>query len=101
MNKKVTALIAAAVFIIISGQWYFRSHNRPAGEPIRVGVLHSFTGTMAISERSVADATLMAIDEINQQGGLLGRKITPITADGHSDEPTFARRQNGLSPRKE
>ena len=96
MNKKVTILIAAAVFIIISGQWYFRSQNRPAGEPIRVGVLHSFTGTMAISERSVADATLMAIDEINQQGGLLGRKIAPITADGHSDEPTFAKEAERL-----
>jgi len=59
--------------------------------PIRVGVLHSLTGTMAISERDVADATLLAIDEINAAGGLLGgRKIVPIVVDGRSDWPHFA-----------
>ncbi len=63
------------------------SGSRP---PIKVGILHSLSGTMAISERSVADATLMAIGEINQKGGLLGRKIEPFMADGKSDLPTFA-----------
>jgi urea transport system substrate-binding protein len=58
--------------------------------PIRVGVLHSLSGTMEISEKSVADATLLAIDEVNQSGGVLGRKIEPIVADGRSDWPTFA-----------
>ena len=48
-----------------------------ASEPVKVGVLHSLSGTMAISETSVRDATLMAIEEINAQGGLLGRKIQP------------------------
>jgi len=45
---------------------------------------------MAISEKSVVDATLLAIEEINEQGGLLGRKIEPVVADGESDWPTFA-----------
>src|SRR5207245_569545 len=54
----------------------------PTGVPIKVGVLHSRTGTMAISERSVIDATLLAIDEINDKGGLLGRPIEPVVEDG-------------------
>lgn len=58
--------------------------------PIRVGVLHSLSGTMAISEQSVADATLMAIDEINESGGVLGRKIEPVVVDGKSDWDHFA-----------
>jgi urea transport system substrate-binding protein len=58
--------------------------------PIRVGVLHSLTGTMAISESAVVDATLLAIDELNEQGGLLGRKIEAIVRDGRSDSATFA-----------
>jgi len=57
--------------------------------PIRVGVLHSQTGTMAISEVPVAEATLMAIAEINADGGLLGRPIEPVVVDGASDEERF------------
>ena len=58
--------------------------------PVRVGVLHSVSGTMEISEKSVADATLLAIEEVNENGGVLGRKLEPIVADGRSDWPTFA-----------
>ena len=50
---------------------------------------------MAISEKSVADATLLAIEEINEAGGLLGRKIEPVIADGQSDWPTFASEADG------
>jgi urea transport system substrate-binding protein len=56
-----------------------------------VGVLHSRTGTMAMSEGPVIDATLLAIDEINAKGGVLGRPIRPIVVDGHSDPDEFAR----------
>src|SRR5204862_5653954 len=56
----------------------------------RVGILHSLTGTMAISEKSVRDTTLMAIEEINRTGGMLGKTIEPVVADGRSDWPTFA-----------
>ncbi len=65
--------------------------------PIKVGILHSLTGTMAISEKSVVDATLMAIDEINEKGGLLGRQIVPVVVDGRSDWPTFAREAERLN----
>ena len=51
---------------------------------------------MAISERSMVDAERLAIDEINQKGGLLGRRIEPVIADGKSDWPTFAREAERL-----
>ena len=59
-------------------------------EPIRVGILHSMTGVMAPSESQLADATLLAIDEINRAGGVLGRPVVPVVGDGRSDWPTFA-----------
>lgn len=57
---------------------------------IQVGILHSLSGTMAISEVAVKNAELMAIDEINAKGGVMGKKIEPIIEDGASDWPTFA-----------
>jgi urea transport system substrate-binding protein len=62
----------------------------PSGPPIRIGVLHSRTGTMAVSERPVIDAVLFAVEEINEQGGLLGRPVEAVLADGQSDEIVFA-----------
>ncbi len=59
-------------------------------DPIRVGVLHSLSGTMAASERAVADATRLALDELNAAGGLLDRPIEIVAADGRSDPATFA-----------
>ena len=58
--------------------------------PIKVGILHSLTGTMAISEKSVVDATLMAIEEVNAAGGVLGRRLQAVVVDGKSDWPSFA-----------
>ena len=55
-----------------------------SGNTIKVGILHSLTGTMAISETSLKDSELMAIDEINAAGGLLGKKIEPIVEDPES-----------------
>ncbi len=59
-------------------------------EPIKVGILHSFSGTMAISESAVVDATLLAIEEINAAGGINGQRIDPIVVDGRSDWAYFA-----------
>src|SRR4051794_16719753 len=67
-----------------------------ASDPVKVGVLHSLSGTMSISETSVKDSTLMAIDEINAKGGVLGKKITPVVEDGASDWPTFAEKTKKL-----
>jgi urea transport system substrate-binding protein len=64
--------------------------------PVPVGVLRSLSGTMAISEVSVRDAELLAIQEINEAGGVLGRQLDPIEEDGASDEATFAERAQKL-----
>ena len=58
--------------------------------PIKVGILHSLTGTMAISEKALVDASLMAIEEINHHGGVLGRSLEPIVMDGASNWDQFA-----------
>jgi urea transport system substrate-binding protein len=65
-------------------------------ELIKVGILHSLSGTMSISETTVRDSTLMAIEEINAAGGVLGRQIEPIIEDGASDWPTFAEKARKL-----
>jgi urea transport system substrate-binding protein len=61
-----------------------------AKDGIKVGILHSLSGTMAISETTVVDAEMLAIDEINAAGGVLGKQIVPVQEDGASDWPTFA-----------
>jgi urea transport system substrate-binding protein len=65
------------------------SPSTAAGDGIKVGILHSLSGTMAISEKSVVDAEQLAIEEINKAGGVLGKQIIPIVEDGKSDWPTF------------
>jgi urea transport system substrate-binding protein len=67
-----------------------------SGDTIKVGVLHSLSGTMAISEKSVVDSTMLAIEEINAAGGIGGKKIEAIQEDGASDWPTFAEKAKKL-----
>ncbi|HEY9859027.1 MAG TPA: urea ABC transporter substrate-binding protein [Candidatus Obscuribacterales bacterium] len=67
-----------------------------SGNTIKVGILHSLSGTMAISEKSVVDAEQLAIAEINQAGGVLGKQIEAIVEDGASDWPTFAEKATKL-----
>lgn len=63
---------------------------------IKVGILHSLSGTMAISETTVVDAEELAIEEINANGGVLGKQIVAIKEDGASDWPTFAEKAEKL-----
>lgn len=72
--------------------------SKPAatGDTIPVGILHSLSGTMAISEVSVKDAELLAIEEINKAGGVMGKKLKPVIEDGASDWPTFAEKAQKL-----
>lgn len=65
-------------------------------EPIKIGVLHSLTGTMSISEICVKDATLLAVEEINEAGGVLGRPVAAVVADGASDLQAFAKEAKRL-----
>jgi urea transport system substrate-binding protein len=64
--------------------------------PIKVGVLHSLSGTMAISEVSLRDVVLMAIEEINAQGGVMGRKVQPVVVDPASNWDLFAEKAKQL-----
>jgi urea transport system substrate-binding protein len=59
-------------------------------EPVRVGILHSLSGAMASSESALVDAAMLAIEELNASGGVLGRRIEAVVADGKSDKSVFA-----------
>nr|WP_211274771.1 urea ABC transporter substrate-binding protein [Thalassospira alkalitolerans] len=65
-------------------------------DTVKVGILHSITGTMAISETGSVEAEKLAIEQINASGGVLGRKIEFIQEDGGSDWPTFAEKAKKL-----
>ncbi len=64
--------------------------------PIKVGILHSLSGTMAISETSLKDVALMTIENINKKGGVLGRKLEPVVVDPASNWPLFAEKAREL-----
>jgi urea transport system substrate-binding protein len=67
-----------------------------AGEEVKVGILHSLSGTMAISEVTVKNSTQLAIDEINAAGGVLGKQIAAVVEDGASDPAIFAQKASKL-----
>jgi urea transport system substrate-binding protein len=100
-RKKWLAFAGTAVLLLVGCST--QSVSAPSGNSttedqgtIKVGILHSLSGTMAMSEVPVKDAELMAIDEINRSGGVLGRKIEPVVEDGASDWPTFAEKAKQL-----
>ncbi|MGA7983264.1 MAG: urea ABC transporter substrate-binding protein [Chromatiaceae bacterium] len=67
-----------------------------AADSIKVGILHSLSGTMAISETTLKDTMLMLIDEQNKKGGLLGKKLEPVVVDPASNWPLFAEKAREL-----
>ncbi|MFI9526116.1 urea ABC transporter substrate-binding protein [Micromonospora rosaria] len=67
-----------------------------SGDTVKVGLLNSLSGTMAISEVTVRDSIMLAVEEINAAGGVLGKKIQPVSEDGASDWPTFAEKAEKL-----
>lgn len=66
------------------------------GDTVKVGLLHSLTGSMAISEKAVRDAEVLAIEEINKAGGVLGKQIEAVEEDGASEPSTFATKAEKL-----
>ncbi|MGP0062727.1 MAG: bifunctional serine/threonine-protein kinase/ABC transporter substrate-binding protein [Isosphaeraceae bacterium] len=72
----------------------------PTGAPIKVGLLHSLTGPLSSVERPMVEAENMAIEEINEAGGLLGRPLVKAIGDGHSDESIFAETARELIERE-
>ncbi|SVD66999.1 uncharacterized protein METZ01_LOCUS419853, partial [marine metagenome] len=83
-------------FLILAFVLFVISSSAQAADTIKVGVLHSLSGTMAISETSLKDVALMAIEEINANGGLLGKKLEPVVVDPASDWPLFAEKAREL-----
>ncbi|WP_153109833.1 urea ABC transporter substrate-binding protein [Propionivibrio limicola] len=67
-----------------------------AADTIKVGILHSLSGTMAISETALKETALMTIDEINKAGGVMGKKLEPVVVDPASNWPLFAEKARQL-----
>jgi len=95
MKRRSTlkALSAAAAVGTVGGLTALPAR---ANTPIKIGVLHSLSGTMAISETVLKDTVLMAIDEINAKGGVMGRKLEAVVVDPASNWPLFAERARQL-----
>jgi urea transport system substrate-binding protein len=96
-RRGVIFVVATALGLLIGGVGaaiYFLGAR--SGSPIRVGILHSLSGTMRFSESPVVDATRLAIEELNAAGGLLGRRIEPVVVDGQSEGVIFAREAERL-----
>ncbi|MGH8446147.1 MAG: ABC transporter substrate-binding protein, partial [Solimonas sp.] len=88
----IRTLVAAAAAPLLLGL----SVGARAADTIKVGVLHSLSGTMAISETTLKDTVLMMIDEQNKKGGILGKKLEPVVVDPASNWPLFAEKAREL-----
>ena len=77
---------SAAVLGTVAGGVAFPAIVR-AQESVKLGLLHSLSGTIAIAEASLVDAEKFAVEEINAAGGVMGRKIEIVVEDGASDNP--------------
>ncbi len=91
-SVKRGAIAAAALAAAVTGSQELRA----ADDVIKVGVLHSLSGTMAISETTLKDTVLMMVDDINRSGGLLGKKVEAVVVDPASDWPLFAEKAREL-----
>ncbi|WP_121627163.1 urea ABC transporter substrate-binding protein [Poseidonibacter antarcticus] len=88
--KKFTKALAASALLSLT------ISAATAAETIKVGVLHSLSGTMAISETTLKDTVLMLIEEQNKKGGVLGKQLEPVVVDPASNWPLFAEKMRGL-----
>ncbi|MFI3157459.1 MAG: urea ABC transporter substrate-binding protein [Methylococcaceae bacterium] len=86
--KIITALVLMGILAIAGFMGW--QYYPVAVTPVKIGVLHSLTGTMAVSEKPLVDAVRLAVEEINAQGGLLGQQVEIVVADGKSDPKVFA-----------
>ena len=84
------AAMAAGILLAPAAQ------AQPAAGPVKIGILHSLSGTMAISETTLKDVMLMLIDEQNKKGGVLGRKLEAVVVDPASNWPLFAEKAREL-----
>src|SRR5512135_2504385 len=82
--------------LALAGALMLPSAFARAEDTIKVGVLHSLSGTMAISETTLKDTVLMMVDDINKKGGLLGKKVEAVVVDPASNWPLFAEKAREL-----
>jgi len=90
------AFIRGAAALAMAAAIMLPSWGAKAEETIKVGILHSLSGTMAISETTLKDVMLMLIDEQNKKGGLLGKKLEAVVVDPASNWPLFAEKARDL-----
>ena len=90
MKKLTRMLMLGSALALANGAW------AQEGEPIRIGVLHSLSGTMAISETTLKDTVLMMVAQQNAKGGVLGRPLEAVVVDPASDWPLFAEKAREL-----
>ena len=95
LNSRRFTLKAITAAVALTGLAIIPAHAQSGGT-IKVGILHSLSGTMAISETVLKDTVLMAIDEINAKGGVLGKKLEPVIVDPASNWPLFAEKTKQL-----
>ena len=95
MSTSRRAILQAGA-VSLAAPAFFHRPAAAAADAVRVGVLFSQTGGLSIIEKSLADATLMAIAEVNAKGGVLGRQIQPVVEDGASDPKTFNEKASKL-----
>ncbi|HUY27572.1 MAG TPA: urea ABC transporter substrate-binding protein [Candidatus Binataceae bacterium] len=97
MKKELkSAVTAIGVLALVGALGAIRATAHADDSTVKVGVLHSLTGTMAISEVTVKNATMLAIDEINAAGGVNGKQISPVVEDGASEPAMFAQKAQKL-----
>ena len=89
---KAIAALALAAAVLLPGA----SSPARAEDTIKIGVLHSLSGTMAISETTLKDTVLMMVDDLNKHGGLLGKKVEAVVVDPASNWPLFAEKAREL-----
>jgi urea transport system substrate-binding protein len=94
--KKLLKHLGKALLLAVAATPLAGLSQTARAQDVKVGVLHSLTGTMAISETSLRDVVLMAVDEINASGGVLGKKLQPVVVDPASNWPLFAEKAKQL-----
>jgi urea transport system substrate-binding protein len=94
MSRRIILKAAAAGALALATSTYMQAAL--AADTIKVGILHSLSGTMAISETSLKDVALMTIAEINAKGGVLGKKLEAVVVDPASNWPLFAEKARQL-----
>ena len=94
-RKFIKSGVAAAVAGAIPAPFIW-PRGASAAPTVKMGILHSLTGTIAIAEKSVVDAEMLAVEEINAAGGVMGHQIEAVIEDGASDWPTFAEKAKKL-----